>query len=66
MKLPTKFMLLFGFFVSSSILINANLPELVAYTNAEYIEIVTRLTEPALLNNYKNTQKHKTSQFLYR
>ena len=50
--------------VSSSILINAELPELVAHTNAEYIEIVRRLTEPALLNMYKSTIGAKFSAMM--
>lgn len=42
--------------VSSSILINAGLPELVANTETEYIDIVKRMVnDTEIINTYKNT-----------
>ena len=46
--------------VSASLLINSGFPELVAYTDQEYVEIVKSLvSNPSKIDNYKNTIKDK-------
>ena len=46
--------------VSASLLINSGFPELVAYTEQEYVEIVKSLvSNPSKIDNYKNTIQGK-------
>jgi len=46
--------------VSASLLINSGFPELVAYTDQEYVEIVKSLvSNPSKIDNYKNTIQGK-------
>ena len=50
--------------VSSSILINTGLPELVANTHDEYVNIVKRLSDSNILNKYKSTIKNKFTDLM--
>jgi predicted O-linked N-acetylglucosamine transferase (SPINDLY family) len=51
--------------VTASLLINCGFPELVAYSNAEYIDIVKKLSEdPDKLDEYKTTIKPKFKELM--
>ena len=51
--------------VSASLIINSGFPELVAYTDEEYVEIVKSLvSNPSKIDNYKNTIKDKFMELM--
>jgi len=51
--------------VSASLLINSGVPELVAYTDDEYVEIVKSLvSNPSKIDDYKDTIKDKFKELM--